>query len=88
MPLTVEHIKPFPANSNPFHHEPVMMGIEVDNNLLVMCESHRDNRFIEVVYRPTGERLRITVPGATKQDKPPVRMTYLSELAANPRLGA
>jgi len=61
--FTVETMTPFPPNSNPFHHDEILMGERLGNNLIAMFEQHRnrDQRFIILFHKPTGQRIKIRI---------------------------
>ena len=67
-----EEMESFPAGENPFIHDSYHMGVFVGTNPLVMYESHKDNRYIIIVDRRTGKRLRVDMP------RPPMTDAELS----------
>jgi hypothetical protein len=58
-----ETMKSFPPKSNPYHHDLFHMGARVDDRWEVMYPSHEDSKYIIVIDKITGERLKITKEG-------------------------
>ena len=65
MALSSNRLKDFPMDSNPYHHDHFRMGTSIDNIWEVMYEKHRDNDYIIVIDKHTGERFiisRVPIP--------------------------
>lgn len=60
--MKLARLSPFPANSNPFHHDLYHMGQYIGTNVCIMGESMiEDSRcnYLIIFNKETGERLRI-----------------------------
>lgn len=62
--MKIENLEPFPPG-NPFHHDPVRMGIRVGRNAMVMMYNHEGDHceHLVVVNTDTGERILIEFEG-------------------------
>lgn len=59
--MTIHTLPPFPAHSNPFHHDITRMGTPLGDNVMVMHSNHSHehaNHLIVIDIR-TGQRLLI-----------------------------
>lgn len=63
MPFQTQELTPYPAGSNPFHHDLSNMGTRIAANIMIMHSTHDDQiaEVFIVVNTNTGERLRIIV---------------------------
>lgn len=59
--MKIEILESFPPNSNPFHHNMELMGEYVGTNVALMFHNftNEHQRFIDVIDKTTGQRIRI-----------------------------
>ena len=57
--MQTSEMAPIPADTNPFLHDLFHMGMEIGHNVTIMYAKHKDNDYIIVIDKTTGERLRV-----------------------------
>ena len=67
--FTMSTIDKFPANANPYQYDIGRMGTPIGTNVEIMYDHHDVNDYIVVVHKPTGKRVRITMPGILAQEE-------------------
>lgn len=70
--MKVSYLESFPPNSNPFHHDFYNMGTNIGTNVTVMMGNHDNEecRYLIIVDRKTGKRLRITFEETSPEESP------------------
>jgi hypothetical protein len=62
-------LPPFPANSNPFHHDMSNMGTRMGKDLMLMHRNHdtEECKYLILVNTATGERWRLDLVAPTAE---------------------
>jgi hypothetical protein len=55
----VESLSSFPPNANPYVHDAYHMGTEIANDLHVMFTAFEGNKYIILIHKITGERVKV-----------------------------
>ena len=66
--VQIEILKPFPAKSNPYHHDLERMGVDVNKEIVAMF--HLKNNIIILFDKVTGKRVEVTFPRPVKVPTP------------------
>jgi hypothetical protein len=56
-------LEKFPPNANPHQYDVCRMGQSIGTTVEIMYDHHDVNDYIVVVHKPSGKRVRITMPG-------------------------
>jgi hypothetical protein len=57
--MFIEELASFSVGKDPYIADMFHMGISVDNNIEIMYGKHTDNKYIIIVDKRTGNRLKI-----------------------------
>lgn len=53
----------FLKDSNPYWHDSYHMGTGIGTNVEVMYADHETNKYLIIIDKATGKRLRVSIPG-------------------------
>lgn len=81
MVVKMEKMESIPTGANPFHHDLISQGIDINERFLAMFVSYNENILI-IVDKLTGTRTKMIFPPAARVNKQTKNQIIFKEIKA------